>query len=69
MFVVPKGGGREDDTRCLEEEAKKKTKVLTLSEFDWAVVKVGHSKVCVIQEEEMEEVENENDDEEEKAIM
>ena len=33
MFVVRKGGGREDDTRCLEEEAKKKTKVLTLSEF------------------------------------
>lgn len=63
MFVVRKGGGREDDTRCLEEEAKKKTKVLTLSEFDRAVVKVGHSKVCVIQEEEMEEVENENDDE------
>ena len=63
MFVVRKGGGREDDTRCLEEEAEKKTKVLTLSEFDRAVVKVGHSKVCVIQEEEMEEVENENDDE------
>ena len=62
MFVVRKGGG-DDGTRRLEEEAKKKTKVLTLSEFDRAVVKVGHSKVCVIQEEEMEEVENENDDE------
>ena len=62
MFVVRKGGS-DDGTRCLEEEAKKKTKVLTLSEFDRAVVKVGHSKVCVIQEEEMEEVENENDDE------
>ena len=62
MFVVRKEGG-DDGTRCLEEEAKKRTKVLTLSEFDRAVVKVGHSKVCVIQEEEMEEVENENDDE------
>jgi tRNA(Arg) A34 adenosine deaminase TadA len=62
MFVVRKEGG-DDGTRCLEEEAEKKTKVLTLSEFDRAVVKVGHSKVCVIQEEEMEEVENENDDE------
>ena len=62
MFVVRKEGG-DDGTRCLEEEAEKKTKVLTLSEFDRAVVKVGHSKVCVMQEEEMEEVENENDDE------
>ena len=65
MFVVRKGGGRDDDTRRLEEEAKKKTKVLTLSEFDRAVVKVGHSKVCVIQEEEMEEVEVEDDDDDE----
>ena len=62
MFVMRKGGG-DDGTRRWEEEAKKKTKVLTLSEFDRAVVKVGHSKVCVIQEEEMEEVEDDDDDE------
>ena len=51
MFVC-RGGGFGD---C-------GSSVVTLSAFDRAMVKVGHSKVCVIQEKEMEEEDIDDDE-------
>ena len=58
MFVC-RGGGFGD---C-------GSSVVTLSAFDRAMVKVGHSKVCVIQEKEMEEEDIDDDEKGEEEIQ